>query len=219
MKEYISLALFLIILPVIYTLIIRRHKERFEAEANKKRKILQSPSEYVVLLVSEAALIRIWFLHKTDHLSDIMFVLLYLVLIFMTVFCMTDLWERVVPNRILLSMILTGVCVIAYATIQENNTVRHLFPGMMVGVLFCMLTFGMTYILSKKSLGSGDVKLAILLGTFLTGEYVLRTIFYGGVILALYSVIQLKRRRVTGKDEIPLVPFLYIGLVITYFIG
>lgn len=219
MKEYIGLILFIIILPVIYTLVLQWHKVRFEEEANKNRKLLRSPLEYVVLAFSEAALIRIWFLYRTDNLSNVMFLLLYMVLIFMTVFCMTDLWEHVVPNRILLLMILAGFCIIAYFAIRESNTVVHLLLSMILGILFCIITFGVTYIISKGSLGSGDVKLAILLGIFLTSEYVVGTVFYGCVISALYSIVQLIRKKVTRKDELPFVPFMYIGLVITYFIG
>lgn len=219
MKEYIGLVLFVIVLLGIYTAILQWHKERFEEEANKNRKIFRSPLEYVVLAFSEAALVRIWFLYRADKFSNVMFLLLYMVLVFMTVFCITDLWEKVVPNRILLIMLLVGFCIIAFFAIRETDTVVYLLPGMFLGLLFCVITFGVTYIVSKGSLGSGDVKLSILLGIFLTSEYVVGTIFYGCVISALFSIVQLIRKKVTRKDELPFVPFMYIGLIITYFMG
>jgi len=219
MIEYIGLALLVILLPVIYTVILQWQKGHFEEEANKNRKLLRSPWEYVVLALSEAALIRIWFVYQEGDLSAVMLLLLYMVLVFMTVFCITDLWEKVVPNRILLIMILLGFCIIAFFAIKEADTVVYLLPSMVLGILFCMLTFGLTYVVSKGSLGSGDVKLAILLGIFLTSDYAVGTIFYGCVVSALFSIVQLIRKKVTRKDELPFVPFLYIGLIITYFMG
>lgn len=219
MKEYIGLALLIIALPLLYFVIMQWYKVRFEEEKNKNRKLLRSPWELAVLLFSEGALIRIWTLYRADQLTSVLFYLLYVVLVFMTVFCITDLWERVVPNRILLLLILFGFCVIALFAIKETDTVIHLLPSMVLGVLFCIITFGMTYIVSKGSLGSGDVKLAVLLGIFLTSDYVVGTVFYGCVISALFSIVQLLRKKLTRKDELPFVPFLYIGLIITYLIG
>jgi len=219
MKEYIGLVLFVVVLPMVYTVILQWYKVRFEEETNRNRKLLRSPWEWMVLALSEAALIRIWFLFRAEELSNVMFFLMYMVLLFLTVFCMTDLWEKVVPNRILLLMILVGFCILAFFAIKETATVVYLIPSMVLGVLFCVLTFGVTYIVSKGSLGSGDVKLAILLGIFLTSEYVVGTIFYGCVISALFSIVQLIRKKVTRKDELPFVPFMYIGLIITYFMG
>ncbi len=219
MKEYIGLALLIIALPLLYFVIMQWYKVRFEEEKNKNRKLLRSPWELAVLLFSEGALIRIWTLYRADQLTSVLFYLLYVVLVFMTVFCITDLWERVVPNRILLLLILFGFCVIALFAMRETDTVIHLLPSMVLGVLFCIITFGMTYIVSKGSLGSGDVKLAVLLGIFLTSDYVVGTVFYGCVISALFSIVQLLRKKLTRKDELPFVPFLYIGLIITYLIG
>lgn len=219
MIGYIGLALLVILLPVMYTAILQWQKVHFEEEANRNRKLLRSLWEYVVLVCSEVALVKIWFLYRTDNLSNVMLLLLYMVLVFMTVFCITDLWERVVPNRILLIMILLGFCVIAFFALKETDTVVYLLPSMVLGILFCMLTFGVTYVVSKGSLGSGDVKLAILLGVFLTSDYAVGTIFYGCVVSALFSIVQLIRKKVTRKDELPFVPFMYIGLIITYFMG
>ena len=91
--------------------------------------------------------------------------------------------------------------------------------SMIIGFIFCVVSFGLSYILSRGSLGSGDVKLAVLLGIFLTGEYVVGTIFYGCIMSALFSIVQLYRKKLTRKDAIPFVPFLYIGLIITYLVG
>ena len=139
MKEYIGLALLIIALPLLYFVIMQWYKVRFEEEKNKNRKLLRSPWELAVLFFSEGALIRIWTLYRADQLTSVLFYLLYVVLVFMTVFCITDLWERVVPNRILLLLILFGFCVIALFAIKETDTVIHLLPSMVLGVLFCII--------------------------------------------------------------------------------
>ena len=92
-------------------------------------------------------------------------------------------------------------------------------PSVVLGVVFCALCFGIGYLLSKRTMGAGDVKLSLLMGLYLTGEYVVGAIVYGCLVGAIYSLIQLARKKVTRKDAIPFVPFLYAGLIIRYFIG
>ena len=68
-------------------------------------------------------------------------------------------------------------------------------------------------------MGAGDVKLALVMGLYLTGEYVVGAVFYGCIASAAYSLVQLARKKLSRKDTIPFVPFLYLGLIIRYLVG
>ncbi len=219
MKEYIILAALMLGLPLLYWLILQWYKPGFSEERNKERKILKSAPEILVLVVSELSLLKLGYSYIAGHLPGITLGLLYVVLVIMSILCMTDYWERVVPNKILLILIVFGVLVVGFQGTRDMSIIPDLLTTMVVGFLFSLISFLSVYLLSKGSLGSGDVKLALLLGIFLTGEYVVRTIFYGCLVSALFSIIQLLRKKLTRKDEIPFVPFLYIGLIITYFMG
>ena len=68
-------------------------------------------------------------------------------------------------------------------------------------------------------MGAGDVKLSLLMGLYLSVEYVVGAIVYGCLVGAVYSIVQLLRKKLSRKDMIPFVPFLYAGLIIRYLIG
>lgn len=206
-------------LPFVYWIILEWQKPYFELEKNKNRKILSSVPEYLGILISEAALLKLILLHNKGLMEDIVFALLYVVLIAMTILCITDLWEKIVPNKILIVLILSGFLAVGTSLIRNAESVVRLIPSMILGFLFCFLTFGVAYMISKGSLGSGDVKLALILGILLTGEYVVGTVFYGCLVGAIYSIVQLCRKKLTRNDELPFVPFLYVGLIITYLVG
>lgn len=219
MKEYVILIIVLCGLPFLYWVLMQWQKPYFEEEKNKNRIFLKSIPEWLVIASGEGAVIKIWLDYKTAELSGIMFALLYTVLVIMTVLCMTDFWEKLVPNRILGILILICFIEIGFQMLGDVGEVLILMPSMLIGLIFCVLSFGLSYLISHGNLGSGDVKLAILLGIFLTGKYVVGTIFYGCIISAVFSIVQLCRKRMTRTDVLPFVPFLYIGLIITYLVG
>lgn len=219
MVTYLILFLLALGLPLLYWGALQWYKSDFEEEKNQNRKPLQSIPEIIAMVVSEIALIKIWYDYSNGSISGVILALLYTVLVVMTILCITDYWEKVVPNKILLMLILIGVIVIGIQGVLDMNVVIRMFPSMVLGLVFCAIAFGLTYIVSRGSMGSGDVKLAILLGIFLTGEYVVGTIFYGCLASALFSIVQMARKKLTRKDVLPFVPFLYIGLIITYLVG
>ena len=73
------------------------------------------------------------------------------------------------------------------------------------------------YIISRKGLGGGDVKLMGVASLYLGYDGALSALLYGSVLSALTAVILTVMKKMTPKDSIPLVPFLYIGILITEF--
>ncbi|MBQ7766811.1 MAG: prepilin peptidase [Lachnospiraceae bacterium] len=219
MTDIVILIAMILGIPLLYFLILQWYKEDFDQEKNKTRKLLRSWQEIVVMLLAEGALVKTWFDYIHGKESALMFALLYTVLVIMTILCMADYWECIVPNKILLLLILVGLIEFAVQGIRNLQGLLSIIPAVILGFLFCAITFGIAYIVSKGSLGAGDVKLAILLGIFLTGEYVVGTVFYGSLLSAGFSIVQMLRKKLNRKDEIPFVPFLYMGLIIIYLVG
>lgn len=208
-----------VFLPIVYLGVLYYYRECFTQECNKKRRFLRSMPEIIVLVVSEAAVLRIWYSYTSGKLSGLMLLMLIIMLYGMTILCMTDYWEKVVPNRILLLWMMIWILVMgSYGVRDLNAMMRHMF-GVILGLVFCMLSFGFCYLISKGNMGAGDVKLAVIMGMYLTGDYVVGAVFYGCILSAVFSILMLARGKMTRKDSIPFVPFLYIGVVIRYFIG
>lgn len=219
MLSYITLIICMILIPLLYVGVLEYQKPSFQREENQKRKLLKAKEEILVLVLSEISLIRIWFLFEQATFQNYKFLLLYFMLIGMTIFCMTDYWERIVPNKILLLWLMIFGILVGMWGLQDLEGFRQELPSIILGFVFCLISFGLGYIIGRGSMGAGDVKLSIIMGLFLTGEYVVGAILYGCIISAFYSLVQIMRKKLTRKDTIPFVPFLYIGLIIRYMIG
>lgn len=145
--------------------------------------------------------------------------LLSLILIVgMAILSVTDHVRHWVPNRILLCLLMIWCMAVGITVIFDTQLGMELLGRGLIGGFVSGLIFLLCYILSKKQLGAGDVKLAFIMGLFMTGQRIMGGIVYGTLLCFLYSVIQLLRKKLTMKDQVPLVPFLYGGVLITYFI-
>lgn len=219
MQAYITLTAGMVLLPCIYWGAMVWYRPSFQEQKNRDHRIFHSIPEAAVLLAAEAALVRIWWLRGMCTVSDMTFQLLFIMLAGMTFFCMTDYWEQVVPNSMLLLLVCVFIIVLGLQGIRNMEALWKEFPSIVLGVLFCAISFGIGYLLSHGNMGAGDVKLVLVMGLYLTGEYVVGAILYGCIAGALYSVIQLMRRKLSRKDAIPFVPFLFIGVLIKYILG
>lgn len=218
MGAYLTLGAGMILLPLLYCGGILYCRPSFREERNKERVPLRTVWEWVVILAAETALVRVWYLLEKPDAADMTFELLYVMLAGMTIFCMTDLWERLVPNKVLLLLLLIFGIIAGVQGLWNTKELFRLVPFILTGLVFSALSFGIGYLISHGNLGAGDVKLVLVMGLYLTGEYVVASVFYGCLASALYAVIQLLRKKLTRDDKIPLVPFLYIGMVIRYMI-
>lgn len=219
MEAYITLVAGMFLMPCIYWGTMTLCQPAFQEEKNRNRKPLHSVQEIAVMIAAEAALVRIWQSRGKCTALDMTFELLFVMLAAMTFFCMTDYWEKIVPNRMLLVLLCLSVLIMGMQGVRNMDVLLETLPSMILGLIFCVVSFGIGYLLARGSMGAGDVKLAFVMGWYLTGEYVVGAILYGCIISALYSIIQLVRGKLSRKDQIPFVPFLYIGVIIRYLIG
>ncbi|MBR6770416.1 MAG: prepilin peptidase [Lachnospiraceae bacterium] len=116
-----------------------------------------------------------------------------------------------------ISVILIGLFVatsivysIAFQTMKGNDFLYALIPGS------SLLALG---IMTKESIGYGDGLLILALGILLGLEKCLITVGMGLAASAIYALVLLAFRKVNGKSRLPFVPFLTIGLGVTFLVG
>lgn len=137
----------------------------------------------------------------------------------LTVLTWIDLRRKLVPNKFLLVMLLIwgtliGGCVI----FRMAQGMEMLFRGIAGAVMSGGILF-LTYLLTRKQVGGGDVKLSALMGLYLTGQRIIGAIFYGALLSSLFALIMLCLKKIKWNDGIPMVPFLYIGTLIVLLIS
>lgn len=217
--SYISVAIMAVMLPLLYIGAVLYCRANFSDDNNRNRKPMTSFSEVTVVIISEISLIRLWLSLGKPSFDDIRFDLMYIILAVMTVLFFTDFWEHKVPNRIILVSLLLWAIIVGAGFIFDMQYMLGLVFEYCIGFLFCAISFGLCYIISRGKLGAGDVKLALLMGLCLPAGYVTAAILYGCLAAAVVSIVLLLLKKITRKDFIPFVPFLYAGLIIRYLMG
>jgi leader peptidase (prepilin peptidase)/N-methyltransferase len=123
-----------------------------------------------------------------------------------------DLEHFLLPNRIVYPMAAVMVLLLALAALGEGDggaLLRAVLGGVAAFVAMLVL-----HLISPRSMGFGDVKLAFVLGLDLGwlgwGEVVLG-LFLGFLFGAIVGVVLIVLRRRGRKDHVPFGPFLAAG--------
>ncbi len=130
-----------------------------------------------------------------------------------------DARNKVIPNRWLLYMVFCRACLFVLeavylpALILENMKFT-LFGGMMCGGVFLI-----AYILSRRAIGMGDVKLAAVMGTCLGFQTTFLAMFAASLLSAVYGGSMVLRKKKGLRDEIAFGPFIALGTWIVLLIG
>lgn len=135
-----------------------------------------------------------------------------------------DFRDHIIPNKILAALLIIRtfllLCDIVWE-IKRNqgvwcfaNLVRSL-TGLLIGLVIMLLV----YAVSRHAIGMGDVKLSAVIGFFMGTSGWYTALILGSILAAGFSIVQLLRKKMKLKDEIPLGPFLAAGVVIAVIIG
>jgi prepilin signal peptidase PulO-like enzyme (type II secretory pathway) len=164
------------------------------------------------------ALLVVYLILKITAVDSMTFIRAVLLIGFGYVAAYMDWKTRKVPNKLVLAMFAAwAVLIAAYVIFDINAAVKLLAPSLIGcasgGGLFLLL-----YIVSRKGVGGGDVKFVAAAGLFLTFTKLMPMLFFSSLLAAIVSAVLLLSKRATMKTAIPLVPFLYTGILITVFL-
>lgn len=128
----------------------------------------------------------------------------------LTMLTYTDIRKRRIPILPVLGM---GAVLFALHVVAEKNVFKILC-GMIPGMLLLLFS-----LLSKEKIGMGDAVLLVCLGMGYSFEQVLSMFFCALVLAAVVSGVLLSLKKVGRKTEIPFVPFLLLGWLLTLLGG
>lgn len=145
-------------------------------------------------------------------------ILFIIIMIGSAALAFSDKQKQTVPNKYLLILLIAWgvfavINILVFGTEAMQLIVRSAVGGLLGGLMFFLC-----YILSKKQLGGGDVKFAAIMGLYLTMERLIGALLYGVVICCIFSIVQLIRKKFKLKSNVPLIPFLYLGIIISYLL-
>lgn len=139
-------------------------------------------------------------------------------MVFLGIIAVTDITEKKIPNKILIIMLVVFVVITAVFLLTDLEMTIYKLMTALFAAVFSFVTFGLTFLISKKMLGAGDVKLSIIMGLYLGSERILGAILYGAVLSALFAIFGIIFKKLKKNDSIPFAPFLLAGTIITLFV-
>jgi prepilin signal peptidase PulO-like enzyme (type II secretory pathway) len=123
-----------------------------------------------------------------------------------------DLEERRVPNWLVLPA--TAIALLAQGLLHSDRFLESLLAGAGAALLFLL-----AIVISRNSVGMGDVKLVFLIGIVLGSSLVI-AFLVTGVASALVALVLIARHGLGArKQSIPFAPLLALGAVIALLIG
>lgn len=161
-------------------------------------------------------MLGLW-LVKAGRIEGIVLLLREIVLVFGYAAAIGDLRKKRVPNQLVLAMLGAWVVVMIPQLFLRTEYALALAAAGLIGFAVAGALFLVVYYVSRKGLGGGDVKFMAASGLYLGGSLVLPTMLYGSVLAAVVGLTLLLLKKVGRKDTIPLVPFLYVGMLLTIF--
>ena len=130
---------------------------------------------------------------------------------------LSDLRERLVPHVLMLLMLAAWVLWMgSFALVRWEEFLRLLLQSLAGGLVLGLAAL-VVYLLSRKGLGGGDVKFLAAAGLYLTVGPGLTAVILGTVLSAVTALVLMALRKLSVRDAIPLIPFLYAGILTVAF--
>lgn len=120
----------------------------------------------------------------------------------------SDYYYRIVIDRIWIG----GIVVLIGVRIIQEQFLLHLISSLVLFTIMFILASVGKKVLGKETLGGGDVKLYLFIGFCITYGSGLLSLFVASLLGFAYGVFK-------KEKEIPLVPFIAIGVLISFVFG
>jgi leader peptidase (prepilin peptidase) / N-methyltransferase len=131
-----------------------------------------------------------------------------------------DLEHKLLPNRIVIPSLVTGVVLLGISAALEPGI--HAWGRALAGGAISFIIFLALAIISPRGMGMGDVKLSAVLGLALAYQGWGR-LFLGFLLAfvtgAVVGLAMIATRRAGRKSEIPFGPYLALGAAVALLFG
>ena len=128
-----------------------------------------------------------------------------------------DLEHFLLPNRIVYPLALATLALLTVGAVGDGDWAA--LGRAVLGGVAGMLTLGALHVMSPRSMGFGDAKLAFVLGLALGWAELILGLFCGFLAGALVGLALITLRQRGRKDHLPFGPFLAFGTLVVLMWG
>lgn len=138
-----------------------------------------------------------------------------MILIFGYIAAIMDIRKQLVSNSLVLSMVGAWALVMAPQLFLRSEDISYILISSLVGMAIAGAVLVTVYLISRHGLGGGDVKFMTAAGLYLGLGGVMPSLVMGSLLAAIAGVTLILMKKMDKKGSIPLIPFLYVGIVMT----
>lgn len=157
------------------------------------------------VFVSVILEIREW-----DLLLNIKILVIYTALLAASV---VDWKKRIISNRLVAAALIIRLVIFIMEFFLRKETFLQSTAASFWGLLFGFGFLFLVSILSKRSIGFGDVKLFAAIGIYMGFWGTFNVLFYSLLYCAVVSIVLLAAKKADRKARIPFAPFIFAGYV------
>lgn len=135
--------------------------------------------------------------------------MIYLLIVLLFPPLIEDLKEKQIRNIYPIIIILAKIVFLIFT--KDKESIINSF----VSAILAFVILGFCILISKEGIGFGDIKLLISIAFYLETELFLRGLLYISLCSLLFSLFVLATKKAKLKSQIPFVPFIFGGMLIT----
>lgn len=146
----------------------------------------------------------------------------YFILMFAVILiALIDRRAYIIPNKILILLLgIRGILLMIECVLNLSfGYLKTIVLSPLTGFLFGGGIFFVCYILTRKAIGEGDIKLFAVIGSYVGAGVLFPLLLITVFFSAVYSITMVLIRKMKMTDYLPFAPFAAIGTILTLLIG
>lgn len=129
-------------------------------------------------------------------------------------------WKKmIIPNKLIAAGMVLYVLMLIYFIFGTDYRITDILQYSLLGLALGFGVFILCMVLSRNSVGMGDVKLYSVLGLMLGWKGVFCVLFFSVLALSVSGIYRLATGKADKSTMIPLGPFTLIGMAISMLLG
>jgi len=123
-----------------------------------------------------------------------------------------DAERGLILNKLTIPCFIFGIFLVLIFQIEMWKS--FLFGALAGGGIMLAIAIAGKLLFKKESLGMGDVKLLVIIGTYVGFPHVLISLFFGTLVAAIFILWGIIFKRLRFGNTIPFGPFIAIGTLV-----
>lgn len=202
------------ILALISSMLLVKSKISYSGDKKERFDFRSVLFPFTVYLASDITMI-ILIHHNSGLFESVSMVMLANILFILAII---DIKKRVIPNRYIFTMLILRVLSVSVYGVFTGKFIEYIII-LSAGAVTGFFVTGIISLISRKSLGAGDVKMFAMIGAFTGITGVIDILIYSAIFCAAAGMVFIAMKKCTIKSCLPMAPFGFMGTILFVFLG